>query len=132
MPLDQANHTDMLSGGGCWPGWTALVAAGLLGAPASDHGHGTAAGATGHIQSWTGSLGTNTEHAHIPFSQEKPADTSQDIGTGDGSQLLGWGVPFAVCPAPVPSYKLATYYFIASCGFLLAAEVYCGLLLAVY
>lgn len=122
----------MLSGRGCRPGWAALVAPGLLGASASDHGHGTAAGATGHIQSWTGSLGTNTEHAHDPFSQEEPADTSQDIGTGDGSQLLGLGVPLSVCPAPVLSYKLATYYFIAPWGFLLSAEVCCGLSLAVY
>lgn len=122
----------MLSGRGCRPGWAALMAAGPLGASASDHGHGTAAGATGHVQSWTGSLGTKTEHAPILFSHEEPADTSQDIGTGDGSQLLGRGVPFAVCPAPVLSYRFATYYFIAPRGFLLAAGVYCGLLLAVY
>ena len=72
-------------------GGQAPVAPGLLRVSASDRGHGTAAGVTGRIQSWTGSLGTNTEHAHNPFSQ--------DIGTGDGSQLLELSVPLSVCPA---------------------------------
>lgn len=53
----------------------------------------------------------------------------QDIGTGDGSQLLGWVFSESAYPC-LGLLKLATYYFIAPWGFCIV-EVCCGLLLAV-
>lgn len=55
------------------------------------YGHGIASGAAATTQSRIGSLGTNTEHAYIPSSQEEPADTSQRAGLEQETQASSWG-----------------------------------------
>lgn len=100
--LDQANHTEVLSGRGCWARWAVPMPQGLL---ASEYGRGS------YYSKEDEALGANGEYSHIPFSQE-PEDTSQEVCLEQEtlSRLLGLGAPCSVCPAPVLIYRSYPFF----------------------
>lgn len=69
----------------------------------------TYAGAAATIHSRTGALRAGPEHAHIPFSQEEPADTSREVGL---EQDLSWFVLSRFVQL-LSSVTNCTYSFIA-------------------
>lgn len=103
VPFDQADQKDTLSGRGPWARRAVLLAPGLLGASASDHGHGRTPGAASTARSRTRAPGANPEHAHIPLSQEQ-ADPSRAAGLEQETWANSWScVLFSRSAWPLPS-----------------------------